>query len=178
MATRIVIAIAVILALASLYPRSTATAQSCAARPGEGNFWAEPGNGISMGDEVPAGEKWTVTAAGVTSEANANAEYMLMIAHRVVSAGGQCCWFIGLERPVGKPDGTPTIALGHEVTILPGDRLAARVNGLQADKRIALNYLYWAMPVTCLQPTTYSMNYLQTGGGRITAADLAPARIQ
>lgn len=168
MAKSILIALTAALALTS----SLSAADNCIARPGEANYWGSPGNGITYGDPVPAGQKWIIYAAGITSQANATAEYMLMIAHNVASAGGQCCWFIAVQRSVGKPDGTPTIALDHDVTVLAGDRFAARVNGLQGDQAIAVNYLYWELPASCVAPTGYSLSYVQTSGGKVLPADM------
>jgi hypothetical protein len=134
---------------------------ACVAQPGEFYLWGDPGNGLVYGEAVPDGERWIVRAAGITSTAGNQAEYMLMISHPVAALGGPanpsaCCWFIPVQRGIGKPDGTPTLALDHEVSLIAGEKFMARANGLRPDDKIALAMVFWRLPARCAAPTGYA----------------------
>lgn len=154
MATRIVIALALVLFLAA-----PLAAQACIARPAEYRNASQADNdaGHVWGEEVPFGERWIVRGAGVGSTAGNQAEYMMEIAHPVpVAMGGPGWWYIPIARSAGKPDGTPVLALDREVTLLAGERLGARANGLRSGETIALSYVYWKVPSTCTTVSSYA----------------------
>jgi hypothetical protein len=107
-----------------------------------------------FGDAVPAGERWIVWAASVSSNAWNQAEYAIEIASL---PDGICCWYTAVARSPNKPDGTPVLALGRDVTLLPGMRLGARANGMQDGATIALFYQFWRLPAACSAPTAYEV---------------------
>ncbi|HMF97593.1 MAG TPA: hypothetical protein VKE96_25010 [Vicinamibacterales bacterium] len=143
----------------------------CVATPGEFNAWGEPGQNSVYGDVVPSGERWLVRAASINSEEPVGAQYMLEIAHPVAADSGVCCWFTAVQRGVGEPDGTPQLALEREVTLLPGERLFARANGLHAPNAMALTMLYWRLPLACPSPASFTNSY-QRKSGRVAPRDL------
>jgi hypothetical protein len=110
--------------------------------------WGAAGEGIVAGDFVPAGEAWMIRAAGIATDDGRSLEWMMQIQHTLAS--GVCCWLVPLHRENGYAAGTPTLAITREVLLIAGERLAARVNSIAADKRMALIYVGWRYPDTCL----------------------------
>lgn len=160
MATRKITAFAALslAILASLYAYRPVSADTCAGRPGEYRNASIPDNdaGHVWGDPVPDGERWVIRHGGLGSTAGNQVEYMMEIAHPVVSAGGACCWYIPIARSPGKPDGTPVLALERDITLLAGERLGGRANGLKSGESIVLYYVYWAVPASCVTISTYA----------------------
>lgn len=150
------IVLAVVLMLCTASP--LAAQGPCTARPAEyRNASTAEDAGHVWGEEVPVGERWVIRAAGVGSQAWNQAEYMMEIAHPVpVAMGGPGWWYVPVARSAGKPDGTPVLALDRELTLLAGERLGARANGLNEGTSIALFYLYWRLPASCTTISGYA----------------------
>lgn len=98
---------------------------------------------------VPTGEVWKIRAAGIATDDGHPLEWMLQIDHQVVSQDHACCWLIPLMRLTGTTAATPVLALHREILLTAGERLSARVNGLDATKHMSLLYVGWKFPAAC-----------------------------
>lgn len=144
--------VAMLFAVALVAPLGAQTSD-CTPQPIEYLLWGEPGQAIvpvstDTNNYVPEGEVWRIRAAGIATDDGQMLEWMLQIQHRL--ANGACCWLIPLHRQTGSAAGTPVLALSREVLLTSGERLSARVNGLGPTKKMALLYVGWRFPATCL----------------------------
>ena len=112
--------------------------------------WGGPGQGIVELRAVPAGKVWLIRAAGVFTTDNTGAEYMIELIRPVESQGGACCWRVPIERSPGVIYGTPVLALYRPLTLLPGERLGGRANGLEAPYQMGITAVYYEIPKQCL----------------------------
>lgn len=137
------------------------SAQTCTPTPSEDlGQPSAPGAFYTLGAVVPQGEAWIVRAAGIgystPMPGNPVLEYSLNILHPVapyttsenIATDGGCCWQIPAQTAV--KTGTPVLALDHAVTLLPGERLLARVTSPPPTLVMNLFVVLWKVPVSCL----------------------------
>jgi len=113
-------------------------------------IWGANGQAIVEMATVPADKVWLVRASGVFTTDSNGAEYMMELVRPVESQGGACCWRIPLTRSVGLVKSTPVLALERPLTLLPGERLAARASGLDSIYQMGIAMVYYELPKTCL----------------------------
>lgn len=108
--------------------------------------WLSNAN-YAPGATVPEGEVWVIERGGIASNDSAMREVNFQIEEKVVSQGSVCCWSIPIANRYAT-GATPKSAITGPHVLLPGDRLAARMNANLTD--LALLYSGWSYPLACL----------------------------
>lgn len=125
------------------------TVAGCAPANREFLVWGQPGAAIVESAAVPSDRVWLVRAAGGATTQGSSVRYAMELIRPVLSQGGACCWRIPLEDM--KPnDSTPPMALSRPIALLPGEKMSVRTNGLVSPNQVAILFVYYDVPKSCL----------------------------
>jgi hypothetical protein len=108
--------------------------------------WGVPGQASLEGPVVPADEVWKIQLCGIATDDGNPIEWMMQ-----VRMPDPMLWLMPVYRNVGYTMGTPTLAVEREFLVLPGERIAARANGLRSDKKMCLLYSGFSFPFSDLE---------------------------
>jgi hypothetical protein len=113
-------------------------------------LWGARGNGSVVGYAPPNGEVWKVRGAGIITDDGNMLEWMLQLWIAWPGHKPNPQLLVPIARNVGLAAGTPTLALERECILLPGEALAARCNGLKADRYMGIRFSAWVFSTSDL----------------------------
>jgi hypothetical protein len=117
-------------------------------------FWGAKGNDSVVGYAVPNNEVWKVRGCGISTDDGRNLEWMLQIWIPWAGHKPNQQLLVAIQRNVGLTAGTPTLALERDVILLPGEAVAARVNGMARDRYMGIRFSAWVYPIAELPNLT------------------------
>jgi hypothetical protein len=110
-------------------------------------LWGAKGDTGVIGYAVPPGEVWKVRGCGISSDDGRMLEWMLQIWVPWKGHKPSQQLLVAVARNVGLTAGTPTLALEKDVILLPGEAIAARVNGMAKDRYMGIRFSAWVFDV-------------------------------
>jgi hypothetical protein len=113
-------------------------------------LWGAKGASSVVGYAPPSGEVWKVRGAGIITDDGNMLEWMLQLWIAWPGHKPNPQLLVPIARNVGLTAGTPTLALERECILLPGEALAARCNGLKADRYMGIRFSAWVFDVADL----------------------------
>ena len=125
------------------------TIAGCAPENREYLVWGSSGSSVVESVAVPPDRVWLVRAAGAATTQGTQTRYALELIRPVLSQGGACCWRIPIEG-MSENNSTPPKALSRPIVLLPGEKLAVRVNAIVSPNKAAILFVYYDVPKSCI----------------------------